>query len=99
MVVIDLTQKMVVSSIISRSSYVVVELRTIVKIRKYKRFHEGHHFIPMVAMKCTTHLCVTWIVSSRNVLVFSTINDQGVIYPFFCIQILKQGVKLVFNVL
>jgi hypothetical protein len=64
-----------VTSVISRSSCVVAELRTIVKICKYKRFHEGHHFILMVAMRCTTHPCVTWIVLSRNVFIFSMIND------------------------
>ncbi len=39
--------KMVVTNVISQPTDVVVELNTIVKIRKYKRFHEGHHFIPM----------------------------------------------------
>jgi hypothetical protein len=38
---------MVAFSVISRPTGAVVELSTIAKIRKYKRFHEGHHFIPM----------------------------------------------------
>jgi hypothetical protein len=37
----------VVSSFISQLVGAIVELSTIVKIRKYKRFREGHHFIPM----------------------------------------------------
>ncbi len=35
------------TNVISQLTSVVVELNTIAKIRKYKRFHEGHHFIPM----------------------------------------------------
>ncbi len=55
-----------------------MKLNAIVKIRKYKGLHEGHHFIlmPMEVM----HLGVMWIVSSRSVLVFSTINDREIIY-------------------
>jgi hypothetical protein len=48
--VTDTTQEMMTSNVISRPINVVMEVRTIVKIRKYKRFHEGHHFISM-AMK------------------------------------------------
>jgi hypothetical protein len=46
-VVIDLTRETVVSNFISRSASATMELNTIVKIQKYKRLHEGHHFIPM----------------------------------------------------
>jgi hypothetical protein len=46
----DPTQEMMTSNVISRPTNVVAELKTIVEIRKYKRFHEGHHFISM-AMK------------------------------------------------
>jgi hypothetical protein len=38
---------MVVTNVINQPTDVVVELNTIVKIHKYKKFHEGHHFIPM----------------------------------------------------
>ncbi len=34
-------------SVINQSIGVVVKLNVITKIRKYKGFHEGHHFIPM----------------------------------------------------
>jgi hypothetical protein len=37
-----------VAIVISRPTSAVVELNAIVKIHKYKRFHEGHYFIPMV---------------------------------------------------
>ncbi len=32
--------------------------------------------------KCTTHSGMIWIISSRNVSVFSTIDDWEVIYPY-----------------
>jgi hypothetical protein len=38
----------VAMSVISRPTCAIVELDTIVKVYKYKRFHEGHHFILMV---------------------------------------------------
>jgi hypothetical protein len=34
-------------SVINQPVYVIAKFSAIVKIRKYKRFHEGHHFIPM----------------------------------------------------
>jgi hypothetical protein len=46
-VVIDLMQKTLASNVISRPIGAVVELIAIVKICKYRWFHEGHHFIPM----------------------------------------------------
>jgi hypothetical protein len=82
-VVTNLTQKMVAMSVINRLTSVVVGLTTIANIRKYKRFNEGHHFMPMVIMRCMRHLGVIWIVSSRSVFIFFTITDQEVIYPCF----------------
>ncbi len=56
-VVIDPIGEMMVSSVISRPISVVAEPSAIVKIRKYRRFHEGHHFILMTmevhnALRC-----------------------------------------------
>jgi hypothetical protein len=57
--------------------------------------------------RCTTHLGVIWIVSSRSVHVFSTIDDQEVSYPYhfafnqlslsFCIQFCRQHVSIAFQ--
>jgi hypothetical protein len=44
------TREMVALNVINQPTNVIVELSVIVKIRKYRRFHEGHHFISM-AMK------------------------------------------------
>jgi hypothetical protein len=49
--------------------------------------------------KCMTHAGVIWIVSSRSVLVFSMIDNWEVIYLYFCIQIFKQRVSIVSNLL
>jgi hypothetical protein len=46
-VVMDLIQEMVVMNVINRLTNVITKLNTIVKIYKYKKIHEGHHFIPM----------------------------------------------------
>jgi len=46
-VVTDPTWEMVAMSVISWLVGVIVEFNVIVKIRKYKGLHEGHHFILM----------------------------------------------------
>ncbi len=38
---------MVATNVISRPASATAKLSTIIKIRKYKGLHEGHHFIPM----------------------------------------------------
>jgi len=45
--------------------------------------------------KCMTHSGVIWIVSSRNVPIFSTIDNQKVIYPYlFAIYFSRQRVNI-----
>jgi hypothetical protein len=46
-VVIAPTQETVALSVISRLVGVIAKLSAIIKIRKYKGFQEGHHFILM----------------------------------------------------
>jgi hypothetical protein len=36
-----------ISNVIIQPTSVVAKLNAISKIHKYKKFHEGHHFIPM----------------------------------------------------
>jgi hypothetical protein len=55
--------------------HVVAKLNTIAKIRKYKGFHEGHHFIPMAMELHNTHPSMIWIISLGNVPIFSTVDD------------------------
>jgi hypothetical protein len=47
-VVTDPMQEKVASSVISRPTSAAVKLSAITKICKYRRLHEGHHFILMV---------------------------------------------------
>jgi hypothetical protein len=46
-VVIDTTWETMAMSVINRLACVATKLNTIVKIRKYRGFHKGHHFILM----------------------------------------------------
>ncbi len=46
-VVTNPMRETMVSSVISRSIGAIVELNAIIKICKYRRLHEGHHFILM----------------------------------------------------
>jgi len=69
-------------NVINPSVGVIMKLNAIVKIHKYKRLHEGHHFILMAmevhgAPRCDMDRFI------RCVLVFSTIDNRKVIYPFF----------------
>jgi hypothetical protein len=41
------TRETMAMNVISRPISVIVELNTITKICKYRRLHEGYHFIPM----------------------------------------------------
>ncbi len=50
--------------------------------------------------RCTAHLGVIWIVSSRSVLIFFMIDDRKVIYPcLFRFNFLGNVLVLFFNVL
>jgi hypothetical protein len=76
----NLTQEMVVSSVISWLIGAVMKLGAIAKIRKYRMFHEGHHFIRW-PWRCMAHPGMIWIVSLGSVPIFSTINKRKVICP------------------
>jgi hypothetical protein len=50
--------------------------------------------------KCTTQSGVIWIISSRNMLIFSTIDNQKVIYPcLFAINFSSNMLILLSNML
>jgi hypothetical protein len=98
-VVIDSTHEMVALSVINQPIGVVVELNTIAKIHKYKRFHEGHHFILMVmeVHGAPMHDMDHFI---RNVPIVSTIDDWEVIYPYlFAFSFSSNVLISLFNVL
>ncbi len=55
MVVIDPTRETMVSNVITQLVGVAIKLNTIIKICKYRKFHKGHHFIPMAMEMQGTH--------------------------------------------
>jgi hypothetical protein len=46
-VITNATQETMAMNVISQPTSADRELNTIAKIRKYRRLHEGHYFIPM----------------------------------------------------
>jgi hypothetical protein len=91
-VVTNSTRETMASSVISWPINVVAKFNAIVKIRKYKGLHEGHHFM--------MHLNVIWIVSLVNVFVFSMIDNWEVIYLYlFAFSYSHNVLLLFFNVL
>jgi hypothetical protein len=81
-------------NVISQLASVATKLNIITKICKYRGFHEGHHFI-LMAME--VHLGVIWVISSRNVPIFFTINNQKVNYIYLFAFFLRQYVNIVFQ--
>jgi hypothetical protein len=93
-VFINPTWEMVVSNVINRPVDVATELNAIAKIYKYKRFHEGHHFILMAMevhntsqfdMDCFIRECVH-LFHNRRLEGHSSLS--------FCIQFCKQCVNI-----
>ncbi len=85
------------SSVISRPTTTIMELNTIAKICKYKKFHEGHHFISM-AME--VYGAPEWDIDRfiRECACF--FHDRclgGHLFLSFCIQVFKQLVNIVFQ--
>jgi hypothetical protein len=85
MVVIDSTREMDALSVINQLTSVVAILNAIVKIHKYRRFHEGHHFILMAMevhgklgcdMDCFIRECVHF---------FHNKQSRGHLSLYFCI--------------
>jgi hypothetical protein len=98
-VVIDLMWKMVALSVINRLAGAIVKFNAIVKICKYKRFHEGRHFIPM-AMEVHDTFGRDMDISLGSVPIFFTIDNQEVIYfYFFAFNFLGNVLMLFFSVL
>jgi hypothetical protein len=77
-VVIDSTRKAMATSAINQLACAIVKLNAIIKIRKYRGLHEGHHFILMAmevhgAPRCDMDHFI------RECVIFSTIDNREVI--------------------
>jgi len=86
-------------NVINPSIVVTTKLSAIVKIHKYKRFHEGHHFIPMVMevhgtprcdMDCFIKVCARFFHDRRS---------KGHLSIFFAFNFLVNMLVLLFNML
>jgi len=94
--VIDLTQETLASSVINPLVGATVEPSAITKIHKYKRIQKRHHFIPM-AMEvhdALEHDMDRFI--KEFVHLFHNRRSKGHLYLSFCIQFFKQHVNIVF---
>jgi len=98
---INPTREMMALSVISWLTCVVVELNDIAKICKYKGVQEGHLFIPMaMEVHNTFGRDMDHFISLGNVFVFSTTNNQEIIYPcFFTFKFLGNMLVSLSNVL
>ncbi len=95
-VVINLTQKMMASNVISRPTGATVELSVIAEIYMYRRLHEGYHFILMAMevhgapghdMDCFIRECACLFHNRR-------LGDH--LSLSFCILFFRQHVTIVF---
>ncbi len=93
-VVTDPIWEMVVMSVISQLVGVIVEFNAIVKIRKYKGLHEGHHFI-LMAMEVHGALgCDMDCFIRDSAYLFHNRRSKGHLSLFFCIQFCRQCVNI-----
>ncbi len=84
-----------VASVISQPTSAVVELNAIIKIYKYKRFHERHYFIPM-AMKVHDTLEYDMDCFIRECArLFHNRKSKGHLSFFFAFNFL--GIMLILN--
>jgi hypothetical protein len=97
-VVTDPMWEMMASNVISSTS-AVVELNAIVKIHKYKGFHEGHHFIPMVMEVHGTPKCDMDHFIKECACFFHDRRSRGYLSLFFAFNFLGNMLVLPFNML
>ncbi len=81
-VVIDPTQETVASSVINWLAVQLWNLMSLLESANIESFKRGTILFQW-PWRYTTHSSMIWIVSLGNVLIFFTINDRKVIYPFF----------------
>ncbi len=94
MVITNPTSEIVASNVISQLTGTTVKFNVIVKICKYRRFHEGHHFI-LMAMEvhnAPKHDMDHFI--RECACLFHDKQSKGHLSLFFCIQFFKQHVSI-----
>jgi hypothetical protein len=88
-VAIDPMQETMASNVISRLASAAAKLSTIAKICKYRRLHEGHHFIPMAmeVHNAFKHDMDHFIKEHAHL--FHDRQSRGHLSLFFCIYFFK----------
>ncbi len=97
MVIIDLMREVTTLNVINRSTSVIVELSVIVKIHKYRRLHEGHHFILITMEVHNTFEHDMDHFIKECAYVFHDRRSRGHLSLFFCNQFFKQCVNIAFQ--
>jgi hypothetical protein len=96
-VLIDPTLEIVATNVIIWPKGAIAKLSVITKIHKYKKRHEGHHFIPMVMKVHGTHGCDMDHFIEQCVCLFHNRWSKGHLSLFFFIQFFKQHVNIAFQ--
>jgi hypothetical protein len=94
-VVTDPTRKMVVMNVIDWPIGAIAELNTIAKIRKYRKFHEWHHFILMAMEVHGTPKCDMDHSIKECACLFHNKWWMGHLSLFFYIQAFRQRVNII----
>ncbi len=97
MVVINSTQETVASSVINQPIGAIVELSAIDKIRKYRGFHEGHHFILMAMEVHNAPKCDMDRFIKEYAYLFHDRQLGGHLSLSFYIQFFRKRVNITFQ--
>ncbi len=84
------------TSVIIRLTCAIMKFSIIVKIRKYRRLHEGHHFISMVMKMHGVFGCDLYCFIKECVHLFHNRQLVDHLSLSFCINFFKQHVNIVF---
>jgi antirestriction protein len=95
-VVINSMQEMVASNVINWPIGAIVELSAIDKIRKYRGFHEGHHFISMAMEVHDTPKCDIDHFIREYAYLFHDRQLGGHLSLSFYIQFFRKHVNITF---
>jgi hypothetical protein len=89
--------KTIVTSVINQPTSANAKIKTTVKISKYKRLFEGHHFIPMATEvhSAPRHDMGRFIRECAHL--FHDKQSKGHLSLSFCIQFFKQCVSIAFQ--
>jgi hypothetical protein len=97
-VVIDSTWETMAMNVISQPTCATMELSAIIiKIHKYRRFYERHHFILMAMEVHDTHERDMDYFIRECVHLFHNKRSGGHLSLYFCIQFFRQLVSIAFE--